>query len=446
MRVKKWIAAALLLGLALWSQCSKKEEGTAAGKTTVTFWHSFVSSTVPALNELIAKFEQENPDIQIRAQYIPTGDALIQKLITSVQSKTAPDISWVHSDYLEDLVEADAIYPMAEFIGGPDGLSQEEMAQIYPALIQYASWRGTLYSLPMEATNLALLYNKDLFRKAGLDPAKPPRNWDELFSYAKKLTADTNGDGKQEQVGFFLPIFPATGPLGGWMVWQWLPFLWQAGGEIINAEQSAVLYDNPSGVAALTLWQKIYQELNLSTYTTDYDVAFASQRLAMALDGPWNLPRYKTLLQNFDWGFAPLPEGPQQKATIIGGEYLTIFRQSKHPEAAWKFIKWIIQPQNQAYWAMKSSYLPINRKVLEVPEFQAYLTANPNFKVFVDELEYSLASRPIDYDGLQITRHVAEALERATVGKADPAAVLHESAARSNALLAARHQAGSARP
>ncbi|HNW59131.1 MAG TPA: ABC transporter substrate-binding protein [bacterium] len=444
--MKKWSALAFVLGLALWCQCGKKEPAITAGKTTVTFWHSFVSSTVPALNELIAKFEQENPDIQIRAQYIPTGDALIQKLITSVQSKTAPDISWVHSDYLEDLVEAGAIYKMAEFIDGPDGLSPAEMAQIYPALIQYASWRGTLYSLPMEATNLALLYNKDLFRKAGLDPAQPPRDWDELVACAKKLTTDTDGDGKQEQVGFFLPIFPATGPLGGWMVWQWLPFLWQAGGEIINPEQTAVLYDGPAGVAALTLWQNIYQELKLSTYTTDYDVAFASQRLAMALDGPWNLPRYKTLLQNFDWGFAPLPQGPKQKATIIGGEYLTIFKQSKNPAAAWKFIKWIIQPQNQAYWAMKSSYLPINRKVLEVPEFQAYLAANPNFKVFVDELEYSMASRPIDYNGLQITRHVAEALERATVGKIDPATALRESSAKSNALLAARTQTGSARP
>ncbi len=433
--MKKLVLCALLLGLLLQTSCGKKEEAAGDGRTVVTFWHSFVSSTVPALNELIAKFEKENPAIQIRAQYIPTGDALIQKLITSVQSKTAPDISWVHSDYLQDLVEADAIYKMDDFIAGPDGLSEAEMADIYPALIQYASWRGTLYSMPMEATNLALLYNRDLFRKVGLDPDRPPQDWHELHEYAKKLTVDADGDGIFEQVGFSLPVFPATGPLGGWMVWQWLPFLWQAGGELINEEQTSVLYNSEAGVAALRLWQEIYRDLKLSSYTTDYDVAFASQRQAMALDGPWNLPRYATLLKHFDWGFAPLPQGPAKKATIIGGEYLTIFKQSKHPAEAWKFIKWIIQPENQAFWAIKSSYLPINHSVLQVPEFQSYLAAHPAFKVFVDELEYSLASRPIDFHGLEITRHVAEALEKATVGDQDPAAALNESAQKSNALL-----------
>ena len=188
-------------------------------------------------------------------------------------------------------------------------------------------------------------------------------------------------------------------------------------------------------MAALTYWQQIYRELKLSSYTTDYDVAFTSQRQAMALDGPWNLPRYVTLLKHFDWGFAPLPAGPARKATIIGGEYLTIFKQSKNPAEAWKFIKWVIQPENQAFWAMKSSYLPVTRAVLQVPEFQSYLAGHANFKVFVDELEYSLASRPIDYNGLQITRHVAEALERATVGDVDPATALNEMAQKSNQLL-----------
>jgi ABC-type glycerol-3-phosphate transport system substrate-binding protein len=414
--------------------CSKQDQSE-GDTVTITFWHSFVSSTVPALNKLIEKFETKFPQIKIKPQYIPTGDALIQKLITSIQSQTAPDISWIHSDYLQNLVEADAIYKMEDFIDSLDGISDEEMADIYPALIEYASWRGTLYSIPMEATNLALLYNKGMFRKAGLDPDKPPKNWEELHEYAKKLTIDENGDGKFEQVGFSLPIFPATGPLGGWMVWQWLPFLWQAGGHIINEEQTEVFYNQEAGVAALTLWQDIFRDLKLSTHTTDYDVAFASGRLAMAIDGPWNLPRYNKLLQNLEWGFAPLPAGPEKRATIVGGEYLTVFKQSKHPDEAWKFIKWIIQPENQAFWAMKSGYLPICHSVLDIPEFQEYLREHPNFKVFVDGMEYGEASRPIDFHGLKITRHIAEAIERATVGNIDPKTSLNESAMKSNELL-----------
>ena len=166
------------------------------GRTTVTFWHSFVASTIPALEQMIERFEEEHPDIRIDAQYIPTGDALVQKLITAVQSKTAPDISWVRAHYMHEMVKADAIYEMSHFIEGPNGLTQEDLDDFYPALMQYASWQGTLYSLPMEATNLGILYNKDHFREAGLDPEQPPRDWDELRAYASRLMQDQNDDGR----------------------------------------------------------------------------------------------------------------------------------------------------------------------------------------------------------------------------------------------------------
>jgi multiple sugar transport system substrate-binding protein len=432
--LKKIILLVVLLFLIAFSGCGGDKKDT-SGKTTIVFWHSFVPSTIKALDELIARFEKENPDIIIKAQYIPSGDALIQKLITAVQSKSAPDISWLHSDYFEDLVEADAIYKMDDFIKGEDGLPEADLNDIYPSLIQYSKYRGILYSLPMEATNMALLYNREMFRKAGLDPEQPPKTWEEFYDFSKKLTFDSNKDGINDQTGFFVPIFPAAGPRGGWMVWQWMPFLWQAGGEYINEGQSKVLYNSEAGVKALTLWQNIYRELKLETFTSDFDVTFASKRLAMAIDGSWSLPNYKDLFRNVDWAFAPLPAGPDKAATIVGGEYLSIFKQSKHPDAAWKFIKWMVSPEIQAFWAMRSGYLPIRHAALEVPEFKKFLTENPNFKVFVDQMESGYAMKPIDYGGLEITRHVAEAIEKATIGKQDVRTALNASAEKSNALL-----------
>jgi len=431
----KKILLIVLIIISLGFGCGERNNKTADAKIKLVFWHSFVASTIPALNELIDKFETEHPNIQIEAQYIPSGDALIQKLITAIRSKTAPDISWLHSDFLEDLVEADAIYKMEDFINGSNGLAEGEIEDIYPALIQFSSWRGTLYSLPMEATNLALIYNKEMFRKAGLDPEQPPKTWDELHEFSKKLTFDKDKNGKDDQTGMFIPIYPDRGPLGSWMVWQWEPFLWQAGGDIINEEQTKVLYDGEGGVKALELWQKIYRDLRLRTFTSDFDVAFASKRLAMSMDGPWNLPRYKDLLKNLDWAFAPLPTGPVKQATVVGGEYLAIFKQSKHPDVAWQFLKWIIEPEIQAFWAMRSGYLPIRHAVLKVPEFQKYLEDNPNFKVFVEQMEVGQAQRPIDYGGLEITRHMAQAIENATIGNQDVRKALKEAAENSNRLL-----------
>jgi multiple sugar transport system substrate-binding protein len=404
------------------------------GRTEVVFWHSFVSSTIPAFNELIARFEEEHPDIRINAQYVPTGEALIQKLITAVRSNTAPDMSWMRADYFEPLVSADAIYPMEQFVHGPDGLAQEDLDDIYPALLEYSSFRGTLYALPMEATNLALLYNKDLFREAGLDPERPPQTWDELADYSRRLVVEGRR-GRNERIGFIVPISPATGPQGGWMTWQWMPFLWQAGGYLIDLEQRRVLFGEEPAVRALGFWKELYDAQNLRSFTTEHQSAFVSRQAAMMLDGPWNLPNYDRMLRGMDWGIAPLPTGPEKQATVVGGEYLSIFRQSDHPEAAWTFIKWMTRADVQAFWAMRSGYLPIRASVLDVPEFQAYLEEHPAFRVYVEQMEVAQAQRPMDYFPLEIQRELATALERATVGGEDPRQALERAASRSNALL-----------
>ncbi|MGE5412001.1 MAG: hypothetical protein ACM3MI_13655, partial [Clostridiales bacterium] len=96
---------------------------------------------------------------------------------------------------------------------------------------------------------------------------------------------------------------------------------------------------------------------------------------------------------------------------------------------------WMIKPETQAFWAIRSGYLPIRHAVLNVPEFQQYLTKNPNFKVFVDQMDFGLAQKPIDYGGLQIQRHIAEAIEKSTVGREDVKKALEESANKSNQLL-----------
>jgi len=416
----------------LFAGCAKKTDQH-PGTITLSFWHSTVSSTVPALNELTAKFHQEFPDIEVKPQYVPTGDALIQKLITSVQSHTAPDISWIHANFLQDIVEADAIYRIDELQSPSDSLSQADLDDIYPALLQESKWRGTMYSLPMEATGIGLLCNKVLFRKAGLDPEHPPGSWADLRECSKRLTVAR--DGKLEQVGLFVPVFPASGPFGDWMVWQFYPFLFQAGGDVINKEQTHVLYNSEAGVRALTLWKDIYSDEHQSSFTIDYEVAFASGKLAMALDGPWNLPRWR-LIKGLDWQIAPLPAGPIKRATIVGGEYLAVFRQSRHPREAWQFLRWMLRPDVQAFWSMKSGYLPVRSATSREPAYQKFLEENPPLKAYVDQLQVAQAPSPVDFFGLRISRHLAEAIEKATLGGADPKTVLDEAAAKSDALLA----------
>lgn len=413
-------------------QCSREERSD--GRVEVVFWHSFVAATIPALEELIETFEQEHPTIRIKAQYIPTGDGLVQKLIAAVQSNTAPDVSWIHADFLDKLVEAEAVVPMADFIDGPNGLSADELADIVPASLEAGRWNGVQYALPMEATSLALFYNRDLFRKAGLDPNRPPETWEELRSVARRLTTDEDGDGKTEQYGFFVPVFPASGPLNIWMNLQWTPFLWQAGGDELSADGSRVLFDSPQGVSALTLWKQIYEDLDFSKFGLSHDMGFASGKIAMILDGPWDLPRFREL-KEIDWAVAPLPAGPAGKATYIAGEQLAIFKQTKHAGEAWTFVRWVLEPRVQAAFSMSSGYLPVRKSVLSLPQYKQFLERDSVMKTFVDQMGVGRARRAPDFHRVEINRFLAEAIEKATLGKSDPAVVLKESASKANALL-----------
>ncbi len=372
--------------LFLMPSCSRRDE-KGAGKTTVTFWHSFVASTIPSLDELLADFERTHPAIHINAQYVPTGDALIHKLVASIQSNTVPDISWIHADFLDKLVEADAIVPMNEFLDGTDGFGGGELEDIFPALLEAGTHHGVLYAMPMEATSLALLYNRGMFRKAGLDPDHPPQDWQELQDYAARLTQDWDGDGRTDQYGFLVPVFPASGELNIWMILQWTPFLWQAGGAEFSDDCSQALFNGSEGVQALAFWKQLYDRQNMSTFGIAHDLGFASGKLAMVMDGPWNLPRYRAM-RDVEWAVAPLPAGPAGRATYVAGEQLAIFKQSAHRAEAWTFVKWIVQPEVQARFSLHSGYLPVRRSVLGMDAYRRELEKDPGLKAFADQMAW----------------------------------------------------------
>lgn len=424
-------SALIVLLIIILAGCSGKEDSK---KTKVIFWHSFVATTIPALNELIDRFEKEYPDIDVEAQYVPTGDALVQKLITAIQSQTAPDVSWIHADFLDKLIESDAIYTMEHFIKGKDGLTEEEMNDFFPQLLGAFSHKKVLYALPMDATVLALVYNKDHFRTAGIDPSIPPRTWSDLKEYSKKLTLDKDGDGKIDQYGFYVPAYPGSGPLSIWEVLQWSPYLWQAGGEIIDSAQTKVLFNSEAGVRALTLWKEIYDQLNFSNYSFTHDMGLASGSISMIMDGPWDLPTFRKM-KNIDWAIASLPEGPKGKATYIAGESLAIFKQSKNPDAAWTFVKWVTKPEIQEMFSISSGYLPVRKSVLELEKYKAFLETDHAMKSFVEQIAIARQRPTIDRYYVNINQFIATAIEQTLIGNRSPKQTLDEAAEKSNNLL-----------
>ena len=188
-------------------------------------------------------------------------------------------------------------------------------------------------------------------------------------------------------------------------------------------------------VKALALWKSLYDEMDFRSFGIAHDLGFASGKLAMIMDGPWNLPRYRAL-EDFDWAVGPLPAGPAGRVTYVAGEQLAIFKQSRQPTQAWKFIRWVLEPEVQARFSMSSGYLPVRQSVLALKEYEAFLDTDPALKAFVEQMHIGRARQPIDRHRVEINRALAEAIENATLGRRDPKECLDEAAGRANALLA----------
>ena len=361
--------------------CGKRDEQV-EGKVTITFWHSFVSSTIPSLKELISEFEKEHPQIRIKAQYVPTGDGLIQKLVTAVQSNTAPDVSWVHSDFLDKLVEADAIFPMKEFIDGENGMTPEEITDIFPALLESGKWRGKLYAMPMEATSLALLYNKEHFRKAGLDPNKPPTTWDELLATAQKATV-RDATGKTITWGLTIPDD----------IWLVMSFILQNGGRTSSPDFKKVYLGEKPAVEAVQFWADMANKHKVMPRHRTFPISvqdFVAGNTAMLIHSTGNL-RFVRDSAKFEWGTAFLPKNKRQ-AVAIGGAGFYIFKKAskEKQEAAWQFAKFATSPEIQARWNIGSGYIATRKSSFDLPLMKEYTGRLPQALVARDQLPYAL--------------------------------------------------------
>lgn len=402
---------------------------TQAGKVEIVFWHSYVSSTKPALDKLLKRFEAEHPSIRLKAQYVQTGNALLQKLTTAISTNTAPDVCWIHKSWIIPLTKANSISDLDELAEQYGGFGPAERQDMFETPLLVSHYEGKLRMMPIEATNLVLAYNRDLFRKAGLDPDRPPRTWQEFAEMGKKLVV--RKDGRVEQWACAVPIF--TGALESHTVWHWKFFLWGEGGLFSDPSGEKVTFNSDAGVRALQFWVDLQHKYRIGTMTAP-EQGFESQKMAMAFMGSWDLPHLRDLA--FDWAVAPMPAGSVKRVSPLGGETLVVFRQTKHPKEAWEFLRWFISPAVQEQWSKDSGYLPIRKSVLQSPSYRAFLDKDPAFKVFAEEVPYGYAEPLLLPNTDQIDLVVSTALERAVRRVATPKQALDEAAVKCNAILA----------
>ena len=293
-------------------------------------------------------------NITINRETVP-GDTLIAKVLQQASSKTLPDVLMIDNPDVQQIAATGALAPLGDYGINGDGVQE--------GVIQASTYEGKLYGLQPVTNTIAIFYNEDILKKAGV---QPPKTWDELKASAKKLT-------QGKQYGF---AFDATADYEG--AWQFLPAMWTNGGDETNLK-------SPEVAGALQLWKDLVDSGAASKSVVTWsqgDVAdqFKAGRAAMMLNGPWNIPNLSEE-KDLHWGVVTFPVNREGQTSIapLGGEAWTVpltGDDAKQAKAA-EYVKCLNSDDVAMQFAKDRFVIPTNLELAkkyaaEVPEMAAF--------------------------------------------------------------------------
>lgn len=347
--------------------CSSAGAGNAAagGTQTVTFWEFDTSTaSINAYKGAISAFEKQNPGIKVNMQIVP-WETQQQKITTAIASGGLPDVSMMGNDVVAQYAAAGNLAPLNKYLAGwSKQEGQDVLADMYDGDKSYYTYKGQLYGSGVADETRMLYYNKSLFKKAGLDPAKPPTTWDEMLTDAKALKKVTS--------------VPWSAPMSKQYitVQTFMSVYLSYGARLFNSSGSCGL-NTPEFKQALTYYTSIAKD-GLTTPDaanatgTDIDNAFATGKAGMEINGPGTYQTIKgqnaALLPNV--GVAPIPAGPKGAYGFLGGWPLVLWKTSKVPDAAAKWIHFATSPKGAlTSIATTSGILPARKSLASTAPF-----------------------------------------------------------------------------
>jgi multiple sugar transport system substrate-binding protein len=332
--------------------------GFAQGPVEISYW-LWDSNQQPAYASCAKKFMIENPGIKVKITQKDWGDYWA-KLNTSLESGTAPDIFTNHLSKYPEYAFKKQILNIAPLVK-----RDQVKTDIYLQGLYQLWGRVGQYGLPKDWDTIAIVYNKDMLRKAGLSLSQlqsmtwDPRTGGTFAEIAASLSVDEFGErgnsprfnkAKVAQWGF--TSFPDGGNGGAYGQMQWSHFAVSNGFKFNNGPWATKYnYDDPKLAEALQ-WladmslKKGFAPSLATIKEKRGDALFAEGKVAMVFDGSWMISSYKKNAK-FNIGFAPLPTGPKGRKSMFNGLADSIWTGSKHKEEAWKWMKFMGSPSCQ---------------------------------------------------------------------------------------------------
>ncbi len=362
-----------------------------------------------AYERLVAEFRHHHPDIDVTLIHIPGQSDYRKRLGVDFAAGTPADIVLLNYRRYAAFAAKGALEPLGPYLDQSPLLSPDDF---YTEAMTPFIWKGVLMCIPQNLSSLAVYYNRDLFRAAGLPDPSPDWTWDDFLQTARTLTQDTDGDGDIDQYGLGTEV----------SLFRVAPFIWQNGGDLVDHPQAPtrLALDTPAAREAIQ-W---FVDLQVKHRVTPDAVAEAAEssesrflngRLGMFLNSRRGVPTYRTIT-GFDWDAAPLPQG-RQRAGILHADAFCMAQVSRQKAAAWTFIEFANSSEGQHIIATTGRTVPSLRVVARSPAFLDPQARPTNSQVFLDGIPF-IRTVPIMETWVDIEDLAGEELKRAFYGQA----------------------------
>jgi len=401
----------------------------AQAQTEISFFYPVAvgGPITKIIDEYATEFAKENPGVKVTPIYAGSYQDTIVKALTSNKAGNPPVTSVLLSTDMFTLIDEDAIVPIDNFVKTAD--DQAWLGSFYKAFMLNSQSGGKTWGVPFQRSTVVLYYNKELFKAAGLDPNKPPTTWAEMADAAKKLTVK-DAAGKVTQYGLQIPS-------SGFPYWLFQGLAIQNGVAMANDNGNAVKFDDPAVIEALQYWidltkQGVHPSGIVEWGTTPKD--FFEKKVAMMWTTTGNLTNVRTNAK-FDFGVAMLPAGKKRGSPTGGGNFY-IFKKATpaQQEAAFKFAKWMTQPERAAKWSMDTGYVAISEAAYNTAALKKYGADFPPALVARDQLPFALAEFST-HDNQRVTKALNDGLQAALTGTKTAAQAMKDAQAEADRLL-----------
>lgn len=352
--------------------------------TDIQFWHAMEGASGERLNEFVQEFNKANPSYRITPTYKGTDSSSMSAGIAAYRAGNAPDILQVFGLGTPNMMYTNgAIKPVQE-MSEEAGKPLDPNAFISAIAAYYSSADGKLLSMPFNSSTVALYYNKDDFKKAGLDPEMPPKTWAELANVGQKLKAAGQECG-------YTTSWPALIHLETLSAWHNVPYATEDNG--FGGLKARLAIDSPLHVRHMENLQKLAKDgIFLYAGRGDQPNAHFINGKCSMITGSTGMRANIAKNAQFEFGTSTLPyyadvEGAPQN-TLVGGGALWVFAD-KSPEVykgITEFFHFLASPDVASRWHEQTGFLPITVAAYEKSKKSGYYSKNPGAEVGVQEL------------------------------------------------------------